>query len=63
MRGVVVLGLGCRRVCSLAAGVAGFGLVVLVVVLQPAPCATCFVWSVLSSPPYGRPVRVAVVGG
>ena len=32
VRGVVVLGLGCRRVCRLAAGVIGFGLVVLVVV-------------------------------
>ena len=32
VRGVVVLGLGCLRVCRLAAGVVGFGLVVLVVV-------------------------------
>ena len=32
VRGVVVLGLGCRRVCRLAAGAAGVGLVVLVVV-------------------------------
>ena len=32
VRGVVVLGLGCRCVCRLAAGVVGFGLVVLVVV-------------------------------
>ena len=31
VRGVVVLGLSCRRVCRLGAGV-GFGLVVLVVV-------------------------------
>ena len=32
VRGEVVLGLGCCRVCRLAAGIVGFGLVVLVVV-------------------------------
>ena len=32
VRGVVVLGLGSSRVCRLAAGVAGLGMVVLVVV-------------------------------
>ena len=62
VRGVVVLGLGCRRVCHLGAGV-GFGLVVLVVVFEPAPCAACFVCSVLSSAPYCRRVRMGVVGG
>ena len=62
VRGVVVLGLGCRRVCRLGAGV-GFGLVVLVVVFEPAPCSACFVCSVLSSAPYCRRVRMGVVGG
>ena len=62
LRGVVVLSLGCRRVCRVAAGIVGFQLVVLVVVFQPAPCAACFVCSVLSSPPYGRRGLVAVVG-
>ena len=32
--GVVVPGLGCHRVCRLAAGVVGLGLVVLVVVFE-----------------------------
>ena len=59
---MVVLGLDCRRVCRLAAGVVGLGLEVLVVVFQPAPCAVYFVCSVMSSPPYGRRVWVAVVG-
>ena len=62
VRGVVVLGLGCRRVSRLGAGV-GFRLVVLVVVFEPAPCAACFVCSVLSSPPYCRRVRTGVVSG
>ena len=31
--------------------------------LKRAPCAACFVGSASSSPPYGRRVRVAVVGG
>ena len=62
VRGVVVVGLGCRRVCHLGAGV-GFGLVVLVVLFEPAPCAACFVCSVLYSPPYCRRVRMGVVGG
>ena len=63
VRGVVVLGLGCRRVCYLTAGDVWFGLVVLVVVFQPEPCGACFVCSVLSLPPYGLYVWVAVVGG
>ena len=52
------MGLGCR-LCRLATGVVGFGLVML----YPAPCAACFVGSASSLPPYGRCVRVAVVGG
>ena len=63
VRGVLVLGLGCRRVCCLAAGVVRFGLVVLAVVFYPAPREACFVCSVLSSPSYSRRDRVHVVGG
>ena len=40
VRGVVVLGLGCR-LCRLVTGVVKFGLVVF----WPAPCAACFVGS------------------
>ena len=62
VRGVVVLGLGCRRVCRLGAGV-GLGFVVLVVVFELVPCAACFVCSVLSPPPYCRRVWMGVVSG
>ena len=55
VRGVVVLGLGCRHLCRLRTGVVGFGL--------PVSCAACFVGSASSLPPYGRRDRVAVVGG
>ena len=58
VRGLVVLGLGCPRLCRLTTGVVGFGLVVF----KPVPCAACFVRVASSSQPYGWRVLVAAVG-
>ena len=55
----VVLGLGCRPLGRLPAGMVGFGLVVI----WPAPCAACFVGLASSSLPFGHLVRVALIGG